>query len=356
MKKLFAKGDFEKAYKGRKVLVIGNTGFKGSWLSLWLLLLGADVYGYALEPAYENAHFTLLNLNDSMPCTFGDIRNAEELGAFIAGLEPEYVFHLAAQAIVSTSYTDPKITFDTNVGGSVNVLEAVRATDSVKSLIYVTSDKCYKNKEWIWGYRENDELGGVDPYSASKACAELAFASYKQCFFDGKRDVGISSVRAGNVIGGGDWADNRIVPDCIRALLIDAPIEIRNPKSTRPWQHVLEPLSGYLTLGALQYQDCKLSDTWNFGPSGESVHTVEELVREMIHRWGSGSLSAAPNDAFYESSLLKLDCDKAFQRLGWKARWNFADTIRETADWYRAFSGGKIISESQIESYMKAGI
>jgi CDP-glucose 4,6-dehydratase len=356
MNKLFTKEDFERVYKGKRVLVLGNTGFKGSWLSLWLLMLGADVTGYALEPAYDESHFSILELNKKMPCTFGDIRDAERLCKFIAEVQPEYVFHLAAQAIVSISFREPKTTFDTNIGGSVNVLEAIRAVDSVRSLIYVTSDKCYKNKEWLWGYRENDELGGIDPYSVSKACAELVFGSYKQCFFDNKRSIGISSVRAGNVIGGGDWADNRIVPDCIRALMSGNPIEVRNPNATRPWQHVLEPLSGYLTLAALQHQDCRFSESWNFGPGNEAVHTVEELVTGVIGRWGNGELSVVPSGIFHESTLLKLDCDKAYQKLGWKARWGFGNTVNETTDWYMAYSKGEMISQSQIEKYMKEGI
>jgi len=356
MNRLFNNEDFKNAYENKKVIVTGNTGFKGSWLSLWLLMLGAEVYGYALEPEYKNSHFSLLKLDKQMQCTYKDIRDFDTLNNFIVSIEPDYVFHLAAQAIVSTSYKQPRQTFDTNINGSANVLESVMAIDSVKSLIYTTSDKCYKNKEWLWGYRENDELGGVDPYSASKACAELIFDSYKKCFFDNKRDLGISSVRAGNVIGGGDWAENRIVPDCARALISGNPIEVRNPHSTRPWQYVIEPLSGYLTLAALQYNNKSFSGAWNFGPESNAVHTVEELVTGMIKQWGAGKLNVVSEESFHESSLLKLDCDKAHQRLGWKARWDFNETVSETVNWYSSYTKNDIISENQINQYMKAGI
>jgi len=353
MRKLFKKEDFINAYYGKKVLVIGNTGFKGSWLSMWLNILGAKVFGYALKPISEKAHFNLLQLEKSTNCHFADIRNAEELSTYINRIKPDYVFHLAAQAIVRTSYNEPKLTFDTNIGGSVNVLEAVLQCNSVKSLVYVTSDKCYKNKEWIWGYRENDELGGVDPYSASKACAELVFESYKQCFFKARMDMGISSVRAGNVIGGGDWADNRIVPDCARAIMSGKDIEIRNPDATRPWQHVLEPLSGYLTLAARQYNFSEFSSSWNFGPDSNSIHTVGELTQRIIDFWGKGNLNIVKNNQFHESVLLKLDCDRALQKLSWTSRWNFDATVKRTVDWYQSYENGEIITQEQIECYME---
>lgn len=353
MRKNMDRDTFVESYKGKRVLVIGNTGFKGSWLSLWLLKLGAQVVGYALPAEGDSAHFNLLDLKSRMRCIEGDIRDLEHLMAVFQEVQPEYVFHLAAQAIVGTSYEEPKRTFDTNVGGSVNVLEAVNRTPSVKSFIYVTSDKCYKNKEWLWGYRENDELSGVDPYSASKAAAEIVFHSYLECFFRTKEGIGLSSVRAGNVIGGGDWAHKRIVPDCARALISCTPIEIRSPRATRPWQHVLEPLSGYLTLAALQYgRSNEFSESWNFGPDESSVHTVKELVEGIISHWGSGELIVHDSNDFYECNLLKLSCEKAHQRIGWFPRWDFETTVQETVAWYKAFEAGKLISDEQIEKYM----
>ena len=347
-------------YKGKRVLVTGDTGFKGSWLSLWLSELGAEVAGYSLEPAAEDDHFNLLGLKTMIHHVTGDIRDLDALTAAFAEFKPELLFHLAAQSIVRVSYDDPKGTFDTNVGGSVNILEAIRKTPSLRSVIYVTSDKCYKNNEWLWGYRENDALGGHDPYSASKAAAEIVFSSYMDSFLTRHKGFGAASVRAGNVIGGGDWSHGRIVPDCIRALLKGRPVELRNPHSIRPWQHVLEPLSGYLLLGARLCDDPKgLSGAWNFGPDDGSVRTVKELAEKTVERWGDGSVVvSADASGPHEAQLLRLNCDKARSVLNWRPRWGFAAAVNETTDWYKEVTRSKdalSVSRGQIKAYMGCG-
>lgn len=344
--------------KGKRVLLTGDTGFKGSWLALWLAEAGAEVWGYALPPERDNDHFNLLGLKGRIHHQDGDICDREKLGAFFREAQPEFVFHLAAQALVRRSYHDPKETFDTNVGGSVNLLECVRETPAVKVLVYITSDKCYRNQEWIWGYRENDELGGHDPYSASKAAAELVFSAYGDSFFRSRSSFGYATVRAGNVIGGGDWAVDRIVPDCVRALRDGAPIILRKPQSTRPWQHVLEPLGGYLTLAAALARDpMRFSGAWNFGPEGEAARSVLDLTKFIVNRWGSGHIEIhASADDPHEAGLLHLNCDKAHQVLGWKPHWGFERTVNETVDWYRAALAGEAvikISCEQIQHYME---
>jgi CDP-glucose 4,6-dehydratase len=289
----------------------------------------------------------------------GDIRNFLELKKVVDEFQPEFLFHLAAQALVKRSYEAPRLTFDTNVGGSVNILEAIRTTPSLHAVIYVTSDKCYKNKEWIWGYRENDELGGHDPYSASKAAAEMAFAAYMDSYLNERERFGAASVRAGNVIGGGDWALNRIVPDCIKALQSGQPVVLRNPTSTRPWQHVLEPLSGYLLLAAQMYSTPeKYSGPWNFGPRSGAIHTVQCLAEKIVACWGAGEVQVhIQSDAPHESQLLYLNCDKAQRMLNWHPRWDFDLTVQETTGWYKEVLAGKPalhISKRQITSYMEA--
>lgn len=353
MKELFS------IFKNKKVFITGDTGFKGSWLSLWLKELGADVLGYALPPDSADCNFSKLKLNTLIKHIDGDIRDLEHMRSVINEFKPEFVFHLAAQAIVRESYADPKYTFDTNVSGSVNLLECVRHSDSVKVCVYVTSDKCYKNKEWIWGYRESDELGGHDPYSASKAAAEIVFSSYVDSFFREKKQIGIASVRAGNVIGGGDWSKDRIIPDCIRALKNNEPIILRRPLSTRPWQHVLEPLSGYLTVAAKLYNEPKeFSGSWNFGPKVETSRTVEELANKIIEKWGAGKIEKPVLDKQpHEANLLQLNCDKASILLHWRPRWGFDTTVNETVAWYRKMVDGEPIIEitrQQIKKYMEA--
>jgi len=343
--------------KDKRVLITGDTGFKGAWLSYWLHCLGADVYGYAL-PADKNSLYDALGLDKLICHTDGDLRDGNRLNTVFEEVRPEFVFHLAAQSLVRLSYEEPKLTFDTNVLGSVNVLEAVRQTSSVKSLVYVTSDKCYKNREWIWGYREQDELGGHDPYSASKAAAELVISSYIDSFFRFREGFGAASVRAGNVIGGGDWAADRIVPDCIRALMKNDPVIVRNPAATRPWQHVLDPLSGYLLIACRLYNEPgRYSGAWNFGPAHESIKTVQELTEKLIDAWGEGTYEVRkPEDAPHEATLLHLNCDKAHHLLGWHASWNFERAISETAAWYRETVAGQPavdITRKQICSFME---
>ena len=346
-------------YKGKRVLVTGDTGFKGSWLVLWLLELGAEVEGFALPPQYENDHYNLLDLVRLMKHINGDIRDPQQFMNVCREFKPEILFHLAAQPIVRFSYNEPKLTFDTNVGGSVNILEAVRSTPSLRAMVYVTSDKCYKNKDWVWGYRENDELGGHDPYSASKAAAELVFSSYLDSFFHERTGFGAASVRAGNVIGGGDCSQDRIIPDCIKALRNHQPIVVRNPLATRPWQHVLEPLSGYLLTAIKLYQDPKAySGAWNFGPDDHSIRTVHDLVNKVISSWGKGELNiVSQQGAPHEARFLQLNCDKAKQLLHWRPCWNFDQAVEKTVSWYRQVEAGDSalrISKQHITEYMEA--
>lgn len=346
-------------FRGRRVLVTGDTGFKGSWLCLWLHQLGAQVLGYALSPEREDDHFNLLGLDNLIEHITGDIRDLTCVKEAFDRFQPEIVFHLAAQPLVRYSYAEPKLTFDTNVAGSVNILEAVRLCSAVRSFVYVTSDKCYRNNEWIWGYRENDELGGHDPYSASKAAAELVFSSYQDSFFHVRRNFGAATVRAGNVIGGGDWAADRIVPDAIRALRDGGAIHLRNPNSTRPWQHVLEPLSGYLlTASYLLDKPKDFSCAWNFGPDTKSIRTVGDLAQMIVAKWGSGQIEIEPQvNAPHEARLLHLNCDKAHQLMQWHSKWDVERAINETVGWYRAVHEGDSafeVSSKQILAYMES--
>jgi CDP-glucose 4,6-dehydratase len=343
-------------FKGKKVFITGHTGFKGSWLAFLLKELGADVRGFALEPHTFPSHFELLNLSKSIDHIVGDIRDSSLLSNTLQEFQPEVVFHLAAQALVKESYKDPTNTFEVNTMGSVNLLESVRMCDSVKSLVYITSDKCYENMEWIWGYREEDRLGGHDPYSASKGAAEIIFSAYSRSYFSSRPNLGVASTRAGNVIGGGDWAADRIIPDCIRAIENNVPIKIRNPNSYRPWQHVLEPITGYLTLGANLYENPKVySGSWNFGPSTSEILTVKEIANNLIQCLGEGNIEIEKvNKEQYESNLLQLNCDKAKQLLGWSPRWSAKKTIIATSDWYKVFlNDGNIesITRDQIHNY-----
>ena len=357
MGKMVASG-FLSAFVGRRVMVTGHTGFKGSWLAFLLREIGADVLGYALPPTEPDSHFGLLKLHESMIHVEGDIRNSEKLCATFDSFQPEFVFHLAAQAIVRQSYLDPKETFDSNVAGSVNVLEAIRRCKSVRSLVYVTSDKCYENMEWVWGYRENDRLGGRDPYSASKAAAEIVFAAYSSSFFKHRSEMGAATVRAGNVIGGGDWAADRIVPDCIRAIKADNPVFLRNPNATRPWQHVLEPLSGYLLLADKLSEDpASYSGSWNFGPIGKQNQTVLEVAKRITLGLGRGKIETEPvNTVKHEAHTLRLNCDKAQQKLGWIPRWDFDQTIEATVSWYKEILSGAdpvTVTRRQLLDYFK---
>lgn len=328
---------FKNIYRGKTVLVTGETGFKGSWLAIWLLNLGADVVGYALKPKSKNDNYVICNLQDKITHIDGDIRDYEQLSEAFSKYKPEIVFHLAAQALVLDSYRDPGYTYSTNVMGTVNLFEAVRHTPSIKVAINVTSDKCYENHEWIYGYREIDPMGGKDPYSASKGASEIITSSYLRSFFNQDNTANIASVRAGNVIGGGDWADNRIFPDSMRALMSGKPIVVRNPDAVRPWQHVLEPLSGYLTLGSLLYTDGgKYSGAWNFGPSSKNMVSVKQVVEETIKQWGAGKYIIEDkkhnND---EAGLLHLDISKAVNKLRWYPVFDIKQTVKFAIEEYR---------------------
>ena len=346
------------SFKGKRIVVTGDTGFKGSWLSLWLHLAGAEVFGYALPAESEQSHFNQLNLNSLITHQDGDIRDSENLKSFMQAAKPEIVFHLAAQALVRRSYADPKTTYDTNIGGAVNLMESVKNTDSIKSLIFVTSDKCYKNREIRIGYRETDELGGRDPYSASKAAAELIFSSFFDSFLSNRENFGAATVRAGNVIGGGDWAQDRIIPDCIRSLTSHKPIVLRYPNATRPWQHVLEPLSGYLQLAHYLLTSPKsFNGAWNFGPDESDAYSVNDVAKQTIEIWGSGEIKIdAPVTQVHEAGLLHLNCDKAKSEMKWRPRWDFLQTMSNTVSWYRDVNAGKSvreISEYQITNYLE---
>lgn len=347
-------------FGGQKVLVTGDTGFKGAWLSFWLAELGADVTGLALapeKPRGQKSLFEALDLGSRIKHIEGDIRAIEVVAEAFDCAQPAFVFHLAAQSLVRRSYEEPKSTFDTNVGGSLNILELIRQTSSVKSLIFVTSDKCYDNKEWTWGYRENDVLGGRDPYSASKAAAELVFNSFQQSFFNQQDGLAASSVRAGNVIGGGDWACDRFIPDCVCALARDEPVRMRNPHASRPWQHVLDPLFAYLLLAARQYeQPQRYSGSWNFGPLEQANCTVRELAKLILAKWGSGSIEECHDaDSVHEATALQLNCDKAHRLLDWFPAWDLDRAVGETVSWYQQFfDGGDVreVTREQISRFV----
>ncbi len=350
--------DFGGAYKGARVFVTGDTGFKGSWLCAWLDALGADVTGFALPPEGEDPLFGRLRLAERIRHVDGDLRDADGLAAAAREAAPDIVFHLAAQSLVLRGYRQPKETFDTNVGGSVNLLEAVRGNPGIRALVYVTSDKCYQNRERAAGYREDDRLGGDEPYSASKAAAEIVFNAYARSFLDARDGFGAVSVRAGNVIGGGDWAEDRIVPDCIRALRAGKPVGLRRPDAVRPWQHVLDPLAGYMILGSKLLSGEDLSGGWNFGPSEDDIKPVGELARKIVACWGAGEIeNRQSGDAPHETTLLYLNSDKAIAELGWKPRWRFDEAVAQTVDWYRSVGGGEdaaVVTARQIADYADA--
>jgi CDP-glucose 4,6-dehydratase len=329
---------FSGAFAGKKIFVTGHTGFKGSWLCEWLLQLGAEITGYSLPPATKPALFNQLGLKSRLHHIIGDIRDPVKLNRALQKATPDFVFHLAAQPLVRESYAKPVETFETNLMGTVNMLEALRGLTHPCSAIFITTDKCYENRERHRGYREEDCLGGHDPYSASKATAEIAISSYRRSFFK-NHPVKIASVRAGNVIGGGDWATDRIVPDCIRALQKGRPIDVRNPNATRPWQHVLEPLSGYLWLAACLAQNsanATLASAFNFGPNRAANRPVRELVEEILKHWPGEWVDKSDPHAVHEAKLLHLETGKALRLLKWKPVWNFSETIEQTVIWYRA--------------------
>lgn len=343
---------FDNVFKNKTVLITGDTGFKGSWLAIWLKELGANVVGYSLEPKTENDNYVICGLENKIIHIDGDVRDYQHLKSVFKKYEPNFVFHLAAQPLVLESYRAPLETYSTNIMGTINVLEAIRHAEQVTSAVIITTDKCYENKEWIYGYRENDGLGGKDPYSASKAACEIVINSYLESFFHNDESVNIASARAGNVFGGGDWAANRIVPDCIRCLLQEIPIVVRNPLAVRPWQHVLEPLSGYLKLGSLLYtKGKKYSGPWNFAPSEKSIVNVKQLVEEIIQHWGDGEITIDTNSNRYlEAHFLHLDISKAINKLKWKPRLTFKKSVKYTVDEYKI---GKCSKEQVYQQRVK---
>jgi CDP-glucose 4,6-dehydratase len=351
---------FTRFYKGKRVLVTGHTGFKGGWLTAWLKLLGADIIGFALPPDTEPNLFSAAGIAGSMTSLFGDVTDLSAVSSVFEHYNPQIVIHAAAQAIVRRSYRQPVQTYATNIMGTVHVLDAARQTPSVRSVVIVTSDKCYENRERSAGYREDDAMGGADPYSSSKGAAELVTAAYRRSFFGHNGRAAVASARAGNVIGGGDWCEDRLVPDIVRGIVSGSPIIIRRPDSIRPWQHVLEPVGGYLLLGQQLFDGgFAYADAWNFGPPEGDAIPVVELAQRVISTWGKGILkiesdSAAP----HEAQFLRLNCDKARRQLGWHPALNLDQTIAWTIEWYRRFyddcSSPESTTKRQIEDYMRA--
>lgn len=353
---------FDGIYNGRKVLVTGHTGFKGSWLGLLLNQLGADVYGYALEPPTNPSLFKEANIEELITSFIGDIRDLEYLQKVILEIQPDIVFHMAAQPLVRESYKTPVDTYSTNVMGTVHLFEACRYISSVRAIVNVTTDKCYENKEWHWGYRENEPMGGYDPYSNSKGCSELVTSAYRNSYFNpkdyNKHGVAIASARAGNVIGGGDWADDRLIPDFIRAISRGEKVKIRSPYAIRPWQHVLEPLTGYLSLAAKLLTDGPAyAQAWNFGPDDSDAKNVQWITKTICDLWSNGaSYEIDTNPQPHEANYLKLDCSKAKAELGWLPKWDIETTLKSIVDWNKAYLKGENIREvtlNQINQYFK---
>jgi CDP-glucose 4,6-dehydratase len=347
-------------WAGKTVFLTGHTGFKGGWLSLWLQELGANVVGYALPPPTNPSLFEVARVADGMTSIEGDIRDLARLAAVMVEHQPAIVIHMAAQPLVRYSYQNPVETYSTNVMGTVNLLEAVRQAGCVKVVVNITSDKCYDNREWIWGYRENEPMGGYDPYSSSKGCAELVASAYRASYFNPKEfnqhGVALASVRAGNVIGGGDWAEDRLIPDIIRAITQGKPVHIRSPHAIRPWQHVLEPLAGYLQLAQKLWEDGPAyGEGWNFGPNDEDAKPVSWIVEHLTKTWGEGaSWTLDGRDHPHEAHYLKLDCSKAKTRLEWQPCWNLESTLSAIVDWHHAYRAGKAMREvtlQQIATY-----
>lgn len=344
-----------KFWSGKRVLLTGHTGFKGSWLTLWLRRLGANVTGFALPPPTDPSLYHLAQLHEDSDSVIGDIRDAGLVSRTVANIQPEIVIHMAAQPLVRYSYAHPVETYHTNVLGTAHVLDAIRHVSSVKAVVNVTTDKCYENREWVWGYRENDALGGHDPYSNSKGCAELVTAAFRNSYFHpasyGRtHQVAIATARAGNVIGGGDWSEDRLIPDFFRAIRSGEPLRIRSPKSIRPWQHVLEPLAGYLLLAERLYLNGDAySDAWNFGPNESDTQTVAWVVNRLSTRWGGGA-HWEPDDTVtpHEAHYLKLDCSKARHRLGWYPKWTLEESLERIVSWHKAHENGENMREQTL--------
>lgn len=350
-------------WKGKKVLITGHTGFKGSWLSLWLQNLGAKVVGISLDPPTCPSLYEQAELANGMISLREDIRNLDKIKSIFIGHQPEIVFHLAAQPLVRYSYHEPVETYATNVMGTLHILEAIRECKSVRAAVMITTDKCYDNKEWEWGYRENEPMGGHDPYSSSKGCAELLIASYRDSYFPTQEysthKTAIATARAGNVIGGGDWAEDRLIPDIIRAFQKNEIVQIRNPNSIRPWQHVLEPLAGYIELAERLYIDgAQWAEAWNFGPKEEDAKPVEWIVREMIQSWDEDTKwSVDDGEHPHEANYLKLDCSKAHTKLKWQPRWDLSQALEKIVRWHKKVANGegaKALCQNQITEYMNS--
>jgi CDP-glucose 4,6-dehydratase len=343
-------------WRDKRVLLTGHTGFKGAWMSLWLSSMGAKVQGFALAPPTSPSLFEEAKVGDLMQSNIGDIRDFPATAKVVKEFKPEIVFHMAAQPLVRYSYDEPLETYATNVMGTAHLLESIRAIDSVRAVVNVTTDKCYENREWVWGYREDEAMGGYDPYSSSKACSELVTAAYRQSFLD-KAGIAVATARAGNVIGGGDWAKDRLVPDILRAFENKQPVSIRNPNSIRPWQHVIEPLSGYLLLAEkLCAGPASFSQAWNFGPKDDDAKPVGWIVESMANKWGNdASWSIDEGDHPHEAHYLKLDISKARQSLGWSPRWSLDQALDQTVEWHMAWIQGKDVRSQcikQIEDFL----
>jgi CDP-glucose 4,6-dehydratase len=345
-------------WKDKQVLLTGHTGFKGSWLALWLQSMGAHVHGYALASSTQPNLFTLANVLDGMAShTIADIRDAQKIKNVIEQIKPEIVFHMAAQPLVRYSYAEPVETYAVNVMGTVNLLEAVRHSPPVKAVVNITTDKCYENREWLWSYREDESLGGYDPYSSSKACSEIVTAAYRQSFL-AEKGIGVATARAGNVIGGGDWSEDRLIPDFFRVMAKQETLIIRSPNAVRPWQHVLEPLSGYLNLAEKLFNNpLKYSDAWNFGPSDESAKSVSWILNKLTEKIPNAKWAVDKNPQVHEAGLLKLDSSKAKALLDWHPRWSLEESLNKIVEWQDQFNSAvnlKEFSNSQIASYMGA--
>lgn len=345
-------------WKGKKVFITGHTGFKGSWLSLWLQDMGAIVKGYALEPNTTPNLFTEAKVGQNMDSEIGDITDLKRITDSMMAFNPEVLIHMAAQPLVRLSYQEPVLTYATNVMGTVNVLEAARKCSKLKAIVSVTTDKCYENKEWAWGYRENEPMGGHDPYSSSKGCAELVTAAYRKSFFNETNSPFLASARAGNVIGGGDWSEDRLIPDILNAFEKNEPVIVRNPMATRPWQHVLEPLSGYLVLAQHLYEGgSEFAEGWNFGPKDEDCRPVSWILDKMVAKWAKGaSWELDKNNNPHEAGYLKLDCSKAAMQLNWYPKWHLEETLESIINWHQHYLSGKNIQEQcllEIAKYQK---
>lgn len=350
------KGNVDGAFwNGKKVFLTGHTGFKGSWISLWLQSMGAIVKGYSLAPNTTPNIFTEADVSKDMESEIGDIRNLDKISNSMLVFNPDVLIHMAAQPLVRLSYLEPVDTYTTNVIGTVNVFEAARKCKNLKAIVSVTTDKCYENNEWDWGYRENEPMGGHDPYSSSKGCAELVTSAYRRSFFNTKDSASLASARAGNVIGGGDWADDRLIPDILRAFEKSESVVIRNPISTRPWQHVLEPLSGYLVLAqALYLNGDTFAEGWNFGPKDEDCKPVNWILDRMAAKWGKGaSWNLDINNNPHEAGFLKLDCSKAANRLKWQPKWSLEETLHMIINWHQLYLNNGDVKEECLKEIKK---